>query len=55
MTSNIKLLSDFLFTIHIYILLMTQTQEIITCRFQKFTNGYECMCMMGESFLKHDK
>ena len=30
-----KLLSDFLFTIHIFILRMTQTQEIITHRVSK--------------------
>ena len=30
-----KLLSDFLFTIHIFILQMTQTQEIINCRVSK--------------------
>ena len=47
-----KLLSDFLFTIHIFILRMAQTQEIITLGIQKFMNGYEGMCMSGGKFLK---
>ena len=47
-----KLLSDFLFTIHIFILRMDQTQEIITLGIQKFMNGYEGMCMSGGKFLK---
>ena len=50
-----KLLSDFLFTIHIFILRMDQTQEIITLGIQKFMNEYEGMCMSGESFLRNDK
>ena len=43
--------SQFIFNL----LQMTQTQEISTIGFQKFTNGYEGMCMSGESFLSHDK
>ena len=31
---------------------MTKTQEIITCRVSKLTNGYEEMCMIGRKFLK---
>ena len=40
----------FLFTFNL--LWMTQTQEVITCRVLKFTNGYEGMCMSGGKFLK---
>ena len=32
------------------ILWVTLTQKIITCRLQKFTNGYEWICMSGGKF-----
>ena len=37
------------------ILWVTLTQKIITRRLQKFTNGYEWICMMEESFFNNDK
>ena len=51
-----KLLSDFLFTIYIFILWMTQTQEIITHRVLKIHEWiWRDVYEWGESFLNHDK
>ena len=37
------------------ILWVTLTQKIITHRLQKFTNGYEGICMSGGKFFNNDK
>ena len=47
-----KIIEWFFLQFIFYILQMTQTQEIITHRVLKFTNGYEGMCMTGEKFIK---
>ena len=49
---QIKLLSNLFLQFIFYILWMTQTQEIITCRVWKLKNGYKGMCMSGGKFLK---
>ena len=47
-----KIIESFFFLICIQPLTMTQTQEIINHRLQRFMNGYAGMCMSGEKFLK---
>ena len=49
---QIKLLSNFLLQFIFYILQMTQTQEIITCRVSKIHKWIWGHCMSGEKFLK---
>ena len=46
-----KIIEWIFFQFTFNLLQMTQTQEIIIL-FQKFTNGYEGMCMSGGKFLK---
>ena len=52
-----KIIEWIVFQFIFNLLQMTQTQEIINCiGFQKFTNGYEGLCMSGRNVsLMNDK
>ena len=47
-----KIIEWFILRFISYILWMTQSQEKITCRVLKITNGYEGLCMSEKKFSK---
>ena len=50
-----KITESIFFQFTFNLLQMTQTQKIITHSVSKIINGYEGMCMNGETFLRNDK